>query len=194
MNHSSGTLLYEGSDCRDIPLVKYRSAVQVYPQDSYIFSGTLRSFLDPYNLHSDVKMNNIIKDLTNIAKDDDNSSSFAHQLTLEMSICANGSNLSAGQKQVAVLARAALSEANVIILDEITSNMDVESSLKALNIIKNELISKGKSVLLVSHRMNEINICDDVWLMSDGRIVESGQPKELDREGTEYHRMIQSTR
>ena len=84
-----------------------------------------------------------------------------------------------GQKQVVALARAALTDAKVVILDEITSNMDTTAADRAMTIVKRELISNGAAVLLIAHSMADIGLCDEVWVMDQGEIIEKGAPKDL---------------
>jgi ABC-type multidrug transport system fused ATPase/permease subunit len=92
---------------------------------------------------------------------------------------AGGSNLSAGQKQVVALARAALADARIVLLDEITSNMDANAAERAVNIVKRELVSRGVAVLMIAHSLADVSMCDEVWVMSEGKIVEQGTPAEL---------------
>lgn len=206
---SEGQLLLFNQDVTSIALCMYRAAVQVFPQDSYIFSGRLREFLDPLGAHSDLKLNNVLKDLNNAlssydisgngSSTSDNSnpnnplnnsrsairstvtdtSQQSNKLYLDLDIQAGGSNLSAGERQIAVLARAALTQASLVILDEITSNMDQTSSHRSIEIMKSELIARGVSVVLISHKLNEIQLCDLVWVMNQGEIVQSGSPSQL---------------
>ncbi len=89
-------------------------------------------------------------------------------------VTSGSDNLSAGEKQTLALAKAALSTAAITILDEITSDMDETASLQAMNILKRELIGAGKSVLLISHRMKDLMICDRIWLLHEGKIIEQG--------------------
>lgn len=57
--------------------------------------------------------------------------------------------------------------------------MDEEVSLQAMNILKCELIGAGKAVLLISHRINDLMICDNIWLLQEGKIIEQGHPHSL---------------
>jgi ABC-type multidrug transport system fused ATPase/permease subunit len=140
--------------------------VQVFPQGSFIFAGRLREFLDPRGVHDDRKLNEILKELTRALDSSTispSSSSFTllpsctplplnipqqgqqfqdmhggsvQQLNLELMNTAGGGNLSAGQRQVLALARAALTDADVVLLDEITSNMDSAGAARAIEIVK----------------------------------------------------------
>jgi ABC-type multidrug transport system fused ATPase/permease subunit len=103
----------------------------------------------------------------------------AQKLQLDLVNTAGGSNLSSGQKQVLALARAALADARVVLLDEITSNMDTSAAKRAIAIVKRELVCRGVAVVLIAHSLADVSLCDEVWVMADGRIVEQGEPTEL---------------
>ena len=176
-----GTMLIDGVDAFKLPLVEYRRIIQLFPQDSAIFSGTVRAFLDPYDIFSDVKINAVLTALTRVIRaktSGDDMENF--MLPLNMHISRGGGNLSAGQKQILALGRACLaSDAKVVILDEITSNMDKEVASAAIKVIKTELASRRIAVLLIAHRMEDITACDHVMIMSQGRIIERGEPCDL---------------
>jgi ABC-type multidrug transport system fused ATPase/permease subunit len=155
-----GGLFLNGESYDKIPLSTYRKEVQVFPQGSYIFAGRLREFLDPRGIHDDRKLNEILKELTRAldsssvtpspsctllpsstspqerAEIQDVHGGSIQQLNLELMNTAGGGNLSAGQRQVLALARAALTDAHVVLLDEITSNMDLAGAARAVEIVK----------------------------------------------------------
>jgi ABC-type multidrug transport system fused ATPase/permease subunit len=88
---AGSTVTLRGNDIYSLPLLEYRKDVQSFPQNSYIFSGTIRSYLDPYKSHSDVKMNNVLQELHQALRNEDsgrinldftiNSGSSTHLLT-----------------------------------------------------------------------------------------------------------------
>jgi ABC-type multidrug transport system fused ATPase/permease subunit len=180
-----GRLLLFGRPHTSVPLAEYRRAVQVFPQASFIFSGNLRRYLDPRGAIDDRKLNQVLGDLAHALGDQGDSTGTGtgtgtgQQLTLDLVASAGGANLSAGQKQVVALARAALTDAKVVILDEITSNMDAAAAERAMGIVKRELVARGAAVLLIAHSVNDIAVCDEVWVMDSGHIVETGAPKDL---------------
>lgn len=195
MSVSEGVIKLRGKHINNMFLREYRNQVQIYPQDSYIFSGSLREFLDPHGIHSDLKLNGLLGELTrartthafkenNVDTTPSNrilsSKEDEVMLSLDFAIASSGGNLSAGQKQVIALTRAALAQAYVVsVLDEITSNMDSLASSKSIEILKRELTSKGVAVLMVSHRVCDLGLCDSLWLMSHGTILESGNPQSV---------------
>jgi ATP-binding cassette, subfamily C (CFTR/MRP), member 1 len=197
--HYTGRLLYMSRDVTSISLAAYRSAViSVYPQDSYIFSGSIRDFLDPMRIFDDLKLNYILNELIHAMNIDmilpnaregvaERSGS---RLSLDTIAAAGGNNLSAGQKQVVVFARAALATTKVVVLDEITSNMDPNAAKRAVEIVKEELTKRGVAVIIIAHNLNDIRLCDEVWVMFNGKIIEAGKPTELiNRSNGEFAKM-----
>jgi ABC-type multidrug transport system fused ATPase/permease subunit len=148
-----GDMTICGVDCEKLSLSSHRQLVQVYPQDSYILSGTVRDFLDPHHVFPDLKLNNLLQALNTAVQTDITClSSASADITLSLMVASGGSNLSAGQKQILVLARASLAtEARIVILDEITSNLDARVAKKAIQILRQELVSRGMAVLMIAH-------------------------------------------
>jgi len=118
---SDGTILIDGIDIAQLGLKELRSAITIIPQDPVLFSGTIRSNLDPFSTYTDLQIWNILEriHLTN----------FVQELPdkLEAKINANGKNLSIGQKQLICMGRALLRDTKIIIMDESTSSLDYET-------------------------------------------------------------------
>jgi ABC-type multidrug transport system fused ATPase/permease subunit len=150
-----------------IPLLDYRTAcVHLFPQDSYLFSGTIREVVDPHLHHSAEVILTQLKKFSQVIFSDSStsssqpvsapalsSSSASHLFSLEYEVTANGGNLSAGEKQILTLVRASLSEAKVVILDEITSNMSIpaaEIALKMLRFLSSAVPSSHSLTELIS--------------------------------------------
>ena len=70
-SYIGSTITLKGKDINSLPLLEYRQEVQAFPQNSYIFSGTVRAYLDPYHSHSDVKMNNVLHELHQAVRNED---------------------------------------------------------------------------------------------------------------------------
>lgn len=203
-----GDLYLAGENVKIMELAEYRSRVALFPQDSYLFSGTLRSFLDPHRQFCDSKLRDLLIALTEVVQESvmtESPSSVANvsptsagttsistlAQNLDREITAGGNNLSAGERQVVVLARAALSSASdLVILDEITSNMDRQAASRALTLLKKELSSRGLGLLLIAHHMEDLMSCDEIWVMEDGLLVEQGNPMTLvQQEGGKFQLM-----
>lgn len=102
---------------------------------------------------------------------------------LDTILLEKGSNLSGGQYQRLVLARAILRDTNIYIFDEATSNIDMESENQIMNVISE--ISKEKTIILISHRLENVVQSDRIYVLEKGEIVEEGAHQELlDSKGT----------
>jgi len=168
---SDGTILIDGIDIAQLGLKELRSAITIIPQDPVLFSGTIRSNLDPFSTYTDLQIWNILEriHLTN----------FVQELPdkLEAKINANGKNLSIGQKQLICMGRALLRDTKIIIMDESTSSLDYETEKIILETISKEFFNK--TLLMIAHRLNTINCCDKVIVMESGQIIEFESPSQF---------------
>jgi ATP-binding cassette subfamily C (CFTR/MRP) protein 1 len=179
-----------GDDASMTTLGRLRYSVQLFPQDCYILSGSVREVLDPYGKHNDVKLNELLKELWYAVSEGVYDGT---GLSLETVLGQGGSNLSAGQRQLMVFVRAALSEARVVILDELFSCLDMHAAARALKVIMRELLDRGVCVVLIAHTLQDIALCDNIWVMESGHIVERGHPEKLldgAGGGTRFYRMV----
>lgn len=100
----------------------------------------------------------------------------------------NGSTLSGGECQRLSIARALLKGAPVILLDEATASLDVDNETEIQNAISR--LVKGKTVLIIAHRMRTVEAADKIVVLSDGIVAESGTHEELMKENGLYHRLV----
>lgn len=100
----------------------------------------------------------------------------------------NGSTLSGGECQRLSIARALLKDAPVILLDEATASLDVDNETEIQNAISR--LVKGKTVLIIAHRMRTVEAADNIVVLSDGIVAENGTHEELMKENGLYHRMV----
>lgn len=109
---------------------------------------------------------------------------------LSMEIAEKASNLSGGQKQRMALARAILHDSEIYIFDEATSNIDVESENKIMEVI--HMLSKTKMVILISHRLANVVKADQILVMKDGKLIETGTHEDLIRNQKYYYNLYTS--
>lgn len=162
-----GELKLSNYDIKDINVYPYMTLVSL---ESYLFSGSLRDNLAMTKDVSDKEMNMVLEkvgilDFVN------------EQGGLDMHILEGGKNLSGGQRQRLALARALLKNSPIYIMDEATSNIDVESENKIMEVLYE--LSKEKLVLCISHRLANLIHADQIYCLKDGNIVESGTHEEL---------------
>ncbi len=168
----AGTVLLDGVDCSRVGLSTLRSSLTIIPQDPVLFSGTLRSNLDPYRSFSDEEVINALKS----AKLDPQ---LCSQSGLMSQVMEHGLNFSAGQRQLICLARALLKKkrARVLVLDEATSSIDIGTDELIQSVIAQSF--QNTTVITIAHRQNTILNSDRVLVMDNGRVAEFGSPQEL---------------
>ena len=183
---SSGDIVIDNIDTQLVGLHELRNKISIIPQDPVLFSGTVRRNLDPFNLYDDTQLW--------AALNDANLSSAVHDMTggLEGRIVEGGLNLSVGQRQLLCLARALLKNNKILVLDEATANVDLETDELIQKTIKTNF--KGCTVITVAHRLNTIIDMDKVMVLDAGRVVEFDEPFTLLSKGHGYfHSMVRQT-
>lgn len=108
---------------------------------------------------------------------------------LSMELTEKANNLSGGQKQRLALARALLHNSEIYIFDEATSNVDVESENKIMEVITE--LAKEKSIILISHRLANVKNADRIYVLEDGQLVEEGQHEDLLHKEGSYNKLYQ---
>ncbi|KAI0881492.1 putative ATP-binding cassette transporter protein [Annulohypoxylon maeteangense] len=194
----SGSIHIDGLDISKIKLHDLRSRLAIIPQDPVLFSGTVRSNLDPFDNHTDAELFDsltrvhLISEEENEARNSNESSPTASGtstptssrkknanifLDLLSPISEGGLNLSQGQRQLLCLARAIVSRPKVMVLDEATSAVDMTTDALIQRSIREEF---GDSTLVViAHRLSTVADFDRILVLSDGKVAEYGTPKEL---------------
>ncbi|KAK3095411.1 hypothetical protein FSP39_014366 [Pinctada imbricata] len=177
---AGGGIDIDGQRISDIGLHDLRSKITILPQDPVLFSGPLRQSLDPLELFTDADIWLAIERahlkpyiMTQPAK-------------LNMECGEGGSNFSVGQRQLVCLARTLLHKTKVLILDEATAAVDIETDELIQETIRTEF--SECTVLTIAHRLNTVMDYDRIMVLDKGLIVEFDSPKKLltDKEGVFY--------
>ena len=147
-----------------------RKQIAVIPQNSFLFSASLRDNLDPYGEHTDQEILQVLDEVSlNILIEAGND--------LHSIIVGKGLNFSAGQKQLLCLARAVLRNNKIVMMDEATSNIDNETDKIIQNIVRNKF--RDCTMLTIAHRLRTVIQNDLIIVMEDGACKESGTPAQL---------------
>jgi ATP-binding cassette subfamily B protein len=181
---TSGQVLVDGIDTADLDYRSIRQFISVVPQESVMFEGSVKENICYGDLS--VSDENLMQ-----ALNDSNSWEFVSQLPegIETDIGPRGFTLSGGQKQRLAIARAILRNPRILVLDEATSSLDNESELLVQQAL-NKLMS-GRTTFVIAHRLSTIKDADCIYVMEDGKVVESGTHSELLDNGLLYARLHQ---
>ncbi|XP_065356723.1 multidrug resistance-associated protein 1 isoform X3 [Calliphora vicina] len=168
---ASGRILIDDIDIATLGLHMLRSRLTIIPQDPVLFSGSLRINLDPFEVKSDAEIWKALE-LSHLKV-------FVKSLPagLNHEISEGGDNLSVGQRQLVCLARALLRKTKVLVLDEATAAVDLETDDLIQKTIRSEF--KDCTVLTIAHRLNTILDSDKVIVLDKGEISEFDSPENL---------------
>ncbi|XP_044008333.1 ATP-binding cassette sub-family C member 10 isoform X2 [Aphidius gifuensis] len=166
----NGSILIDNVNIKSLKLNSLRSRLCIIPQNPFLFSGSIRNNIDPLDEYPDYQINKTIEKckLTELVN---------RLGGLDGIIDENGSNLSAGQKQLFCLVRAILHNARILCIDEATANIDYETDRAIQNTIKSAF--RCSTVITIAHRIRTIMHCDRVLVMGDGEVLEFDEPNNL---------------
>ncbi|KAM8869402.1 multidrug resistance-associated protein 1-like isoform 3-T3 [Spinachia spinachia] len=170
---ANGQIFIDGINIAEIGLHDLRSRITIIPQDPVLFSGSLRMNLDPFDVCSDEDLWKALE-LAHL-------SSFVSMLPQKLNhqCCEGGENLSLGQRQLLCLARALLRKTRILVLDEATAAVDLETDQLIQSTIRIQF--NNCTVLTIAHRLNTIMDYNRVIVMDRGHIAEIDSPSELIR-------------
>lgn len=175
----------------EIGLRDLRQRLSIIPQDSQVFEGTIKSNLDPFDRFSNAEIwkalelshlkDHVLK-MFNEAKKEYDSAEDKSTLTeifdgLDVKLQEGGSNLSVGQRQLMCLARALLIPSHILVLDEATAAVDVETDKILQTTIRHEF--KDRTILTIAHRINTILDSDKIIVLEKGEVAEFDTPENL---------------
>ena len=168
----SGLIRMDGLDMRELDISHLRQNIGVVLQDNFLFRGTVRENIGM--ARSNAGFPEIVHAAKLAGADE-----FVERMTqsYDTMLEENGSNLSGGQKQRLAIARALLTDPRILIFDEATSALDPESEA----IIQANLrrIARGRTVIIVSHRLSTLTACDSIMVLERGRIEKMGKHRDL---------------
>ena len=166
-----GEIIIDDYSIKSKDLHILRSGISIIPQDPVLFSGTLRMNLDPFNSYHDkeiwvaLALSNLDGYVSTLSKG------------LQHSITEGGDNISFGQRQLICLARALLRKTKILVLDEATANVDLETDAIIQSTIRKEFMEC--TVITIAHRLNTILDYDKVLVLRQGKVMEYDSPNNL---------------
>ncbi len=182
---TAGSILVDGINVKEIDMASLRSEIAVVTQDNFLFNTTIYE--------------NILLGCTTASKEAVISaakSAYCHDFIMELpeqyetKIGERGVRLSGGQQQRLAIARAFLKDAPVLILDEATSSLDNESEAMVQEALNN--LMKGRTVVVIAHRLSTVRHADQILVLEQGQIVENGTHDALLARDASYARLIRA--
>jgi ATP-binding cassette subfamily B protein len=167
-----GAVLVDGRDVRSIPLAQLRASIGVVPQDPFLFSNSVRANIA---FGVDAADDEAVRRAARIAGVDDDIARFPRGY--DTLVGERGITLSGGQKQRLTLARALLADPRILILDDALSSVDTRTERAVLRALEDA--SRGRTCIVIAHRISTIADADVIAVIEDGRIVEIGDHRSL---------------
>lgn len=181
---SSGTILIDASDLRDITERSRTDALALIPQDGFLFAGTLRDNIAYADIDApDEAVWNVLRAMGI----DDWVRSLPDGLDTE--VRERGGRFSAGERQLVALARAFLSDPSIIVLDEATSNLDPETEVQVEGALR--VLLAGRTSVVIAHRLRSAERADRVVMIDAGRIIAEGTHLELVEASPRYRELVE---
>ena len=177
-----GSLTYDGIDVRRIKKDDLRRSLGIVLQDTHLFTGTIADNIRYGRLDA---TDEEVVEAAKLA----NADSFIRRLPkgYDTMVTADGGNLSQGQRQLLAIARAAVADPPVMILDEATSSIDTRT--EAIVQRGMDALMTGRTVFVIAHRLSTVKNADAIMVLDHGRIVERGDHEDLIRQGGLYYQL-----
>lgn len=179
---ADGFINIDGINTSQIGLADLRHKLSIIPQDAQVFEGSIRSNLDPTNCYSDAQMWRALelshlKDHVLKMYEERDEADKDMQSALDVRMSEGGANLSVGQRQLMCLARALLIPSHILVLDEATAAVDVETDKVLQETIRTQF--KDRTILTIAHRLNTIMDSDRIVVLEQGEVAEFDTPENL---------------
>jgi ATP-binding cassette subfamily B multidrug efflux pump len=182
---TEGAVLFDGADVRRLPLPAVRDAVSVVPQESFLFSMPLKRNIALHGAEeADIERLMEAVDIAHLTE-----ALAVLPEGIDTRLGERGINLSGGQKQRATLARALYRDTPVLILDDALSAVDSVTETAILHELRQYM--RGRSSILVSHRVSAVRDADVIFVLEEGQLVEQGRHRELLELDGVYKRLLE---
>ena len=177
-----GSVVYDGIDVRDISKTSLRHSLGIVLQDTHLFTGTVADNIRFGKLDATQEE---IERAAKIA----NADSFIRRLPqgYDTMVTSDGAHLSQGQRQLLAIARAAVADPPVLILDEATSSVDTRT--EALIEKGMDQLMEGRTVFVIAHRLSTVRNSNAIMVLEQGKIVERGDHEDLLRQKGKYYQL-----
>ncbi|KAM8947275.1 ATP-binding cassette sub-family C member 10 [Pelodytes ibericus] len=184
MELNDGLILIDNVSTRELSLELLRSRLAIIPQDAFLFSGSVRHNLDPLSHHTEAELLDVLEQC--------HLSGLVGRIGgLDADVGDGGKNFSVGQRQLLCLARALLTSAKILCIDEATASVDHQTDRLLQQTIRERF--RERTVLTIAHRLNTIVDSDRVLVMHAGKVAELDSPKTLcTRMDSHFYRLINS--
>ncbi|KAL3471411.1 P-loop containing nucleoside triphosphate hydrolase protein [Aspergillus californicus] len=179
----NGGISIDNLDVSKIGLSDLRGRLAIIPQDPAMFEGTVRDNLDPRHAHDDTELWSVLKHARLL----EHISNMEGQL--DAHIQEGGSNLSQGQRQLVSLARALLTPSNILVLDEATAAVDVETDALLQRTLRSDIF-QDRTIITIAHRINTIIDSDRIIVLDKGRVAEFDSPAALIKQGGKFYELV----
>ncbi|KAF2181672.1 multidrug resistance-associated protein 1 [Zopfia rhizophila CBS 207.26] len=180
---TEGCVSIDGLNTSTIGLLDLRRRLAIIPQDAALFEGTVRDNLDPGHVHDDTELWGVLEH----ARLKDHVASMPGKL--DARIYEGGSNLSSGQRQLVSLARALLAPSNILVLDEATAAVDVETDAMLQSTLRSSMF-RNRTIITIAHRINTILDSDRIVVLDHGTVAEFDTPAELVRRRGFFYELV----
>ena len=183
-NVPDGTVFLDGYDVNDLPIRTVRKYAAYVPQDNFLFSDTIAHNIA---FASDTDDQSVVEEAARLSDVHDNITEFTEGYQTVLG--ERGVTVSGGQKQRISIARALMKDANILILDDAVSAVDLRTEKAILGNLRR--IRKGKTTILIAHRISTVEGMDKIIFLDDGRVAAVGTHKELLATCPDYRIMVE---